>query len=152
MSPVLNSGAWRKLWWLGFLGFLPLLIPGVGSLRLFLLFFLAPLVADLVGWLRRRGEPGEDSISHSELPLPGASQGYGEAGLLLRYHTSTLLMLLNPFQLAQVVRQVRGDAAARYRVGEQVPEPSTYRQKVEYQLPARVVARAEPSVRICKPR
>jgi hypothetical protein len=44
-------------------------------------------------------------------------------------------MLLKPFQLVQVVRQFRGGAAARRRLRGEVPEPSTYRQKVEYRLP-----------------
>lgn len=132
---MLSSEAWRNLWWLGFLGFLPLVIPGTGDLRVFLLFFFAPLVADLVALLRRRREPSEESINHSELPLPGPAERSGAIRFLLRYELSTVLMLLNPFQLAQAVRQVRGEAAVRRRIGEQVPEPNSYRQKVEYRLP-----------------
>jgi len=126
---------WRKLWWLGFVGFLPLLLPGAGALRLFLLFFLAPLVADLVSWLRRRSEPNEEPASAGEVSLAGPGEQGGAARFLLRYQISTLLMLLNPFQLVQAVRQLHGDATARQRQGEQGPEPGAYRQKVEYSLP-----------------
>jgi len=134
MSSVLGSGGWRKLWWLGFLGFIPSLIPGSGALHVLLLFFLAPLVADLVGWLGRRRESSVKPLQ-SDLPLPRPAQRSGAIRFLLRYQLSTALMLLNPFQLAQGVRQVRGEAAARRRLREQVPEPGSFRQKVEYRIP-----------------
>lgn len=52
------------------------------------------------------------------LPLPGPSRQHGAAGMMLRYNISSLLMLLNPFQLSQVVAQLRGEVAARARLAD----------------------------------
>lgn len=122
----------RGLWLLGLLGLLPGPTPAPPVLRLFLLFFFAPLAVDLARWIRRRGEPPADRGDGPGLPVPAPAGRYGAAGLALRAELSSLLALLNPFQLAQVVRQARGERAARRRA---VPEAGAYRQKARYTLP-----------------
>jgi murein DD-endopeptidase MepM/ murein hydrolase activator NlpD len=60
-------------------------------------------VADIAGWRRRSASDTED------LPLPGPARRYGDAGMILRYNVSGLLMMLNPFQVVQVIRQTLGN-------------------------------------------
>ena len=101
----------RKLWFLGLIGLLPLVAPGLGFLRPFLLFFFAPLLAEVIAWAmgsrRTSRAPSPDPPAPlPDLPLPGPAARGGAARYMLRYHLSTVLMLLNPFQLAQVVRQL----------------------------------------------
>lgn len=127
----MSGGRWRSLWWLGFIGLLPLVVPGFEALRLFLLFFLVPLLGDLL-FRGRRAEEGDDE---PPLPLPAPAQRMGEAGLLVRYQLSAILMLFNPFQLVQLVRQVVGEHSAALRLGSFAPTPESYRQAVAYRLP-----------------
>jgi murein DD-endopeptidase MepM/ murein hydrolase activator NlpD len=131
---VLSFIGWRRLWWLGFLGLLPIVVPGVGALRVFLLFFLAPVVADVVTRIQPRKDT-EAPIEEGDLHLPGPAQRYGVGGFLLRYHLSLGLSVFNPFQLRQVFEQVRGDRSARRRRGGRDVGSAPYRQKVEYRLP-----------------
>jgi murein DD-endopeptidase MepM/ murein hydrolase activator NlpD len=132
----MRSVTWRRLWWLGWLGLLPLAVPGTGALRVLLLFFLAPLVGDVVSWLRRKPMASADAARGPALPLPRPAQRHGKAGLLLRYHLSSLLVLLNPFQLLQLARQLRGERSARGRIPDGgTPSAGTYRQRVGYRLP-----------------
>ncbi|HEV2148629.1 MAG TPA: M23 family metallopeptidase [Longimicrobiaceae bacterium] len=127
----------RALWLLGLVGLLPAFTGAPAFLRVFLLFLVAPLVVDAARWIRRRRAqreepPGEAAGVHPDLPLPEPARRYGASGLVLRAEFSTALGCLNPLQLAQVVRQVRGEGAARQRV---VSDPAAYRQETEYTLP-----------------
>jgi murein DD-endopeptidase MepM/ murein hydrolase activator NlpD len=127
-----------RLWWLGFIGFLPLRVEGAGFLHIFLLFFLTPLALDVFAWVRnrRRAEFRSDGQAPSvDIPLPGPAQAVGAVRFMLRYHLSTLLMLLNPFQLAQVVRQLRGSAAAERRAARGSRDTGQTRLPVGYRLP-----------------
>lgn len=72
-----------------------------------------------------------------EVPLPGPAARGGPLRSHLRYHASVNLALLNPIQLAQTVRQVRGQTAALRRRQGALPEADTYVQRVEYALPFR---------------
>jgi murein DD-endopeptidase MepM/ murein hydrolase activator NlpD len=70
-----------------------------------------------------------------DLPLPGPAERDGEAALLRRYNRSSTLALLNPFQLAQVVRQIAGEVRAYIRWRDGIPAVDTYRQQCSYTLP-----------------
>ncbi len=107
---------------------MPHVAPRLQPLRVLVLFFLAPLVVDLVGRVRR---PREEAPPVPERPLPGPAER-GPVAFSLRFHASSLLAVLNPVQLAQSVRQARGDAAAAERA---VEDAASFRQQVEYTLP-----------------
>lgn len=123
----------RALWLLGFAGFVPRLVPQLHFLRPLLFCFVAVLVIDVARWARRRRDDREPAPA--ELPLPGPAARGGPLLFLARYHLSTLLMLLNPFQLAQLVRQGRGQAAAVRRSGKAPSDAAAFPQSVRYRLP-----------------
>jgi hypothetical protein len=91
----------------------------------------------VVGWLlsRRAREEVRPGAAPPGLPLPGPAERSGAALFLLRFHCSTLLMVFNPYQLLQLVRQLRGEASAGKRVGEHAWESRRYLQAAEYHLP-----------------
>ena len=120
-----------RLWFLGLLGLVPYVVPRLQPLRFLVLFFLAPLVVELVGRFRRPPRPREEAPPVPERPLPGPAER-GPLAFFLRFHASSLLATLNPVQFAQSVRQARGDAAAAERV---VEDAAAFRQEVEYTLP-----------------
>jgi murein DD-endopeptidase MepM/ murein hydrolase activator NlpD len=122
----------RRLWFLGLLGLVPLVDPRLRPLRFFVLFFFAPLAVGLLVRARRPARPREEAASAPERPLPGPAERSGPLLFLLRVLGSSLLVVLNPFQLAQTFRQSRGDAAAGLRV---VDAAAAFRQSVEYTLP-----------------
>lgn len=123
-----------RLWWLGWLGLLP---PGPGPLawnRVLVLFFFAPLLEDAVRFARRR-RAQRARRPHVEAPLPRSAGG--PVRFWLRFVVSSTLASFHRAGLRQMVRQLRGDAAARDRAGDPGPAPETYAQKVEYTLPFR---------------
>ena len=122
----------RRLWFLGLLGLVSMVDPRLRPLRFFVLFFLAPLAAGLLARARRPARPPEEAVPAPERPLPGPAERSGPLLFLLRVLGSSLLVVLNPFQLAQTFRQSRGDAAASGRV---VDDAAAFRQSVEYTLP-----------------
>lgn len=122
----------RRLWFLGLLGLAPLFAPGLAALRPFVLFFFAPLLADLLFRDRRPSPPREEPAPAPERPLPGPAERSGPLAFLLRHGASLLLASLDPRQLAQSLRQNRGEGAALRRV---VSHAAEYRQKAAYTLP-----------------
>jgi hypothetical protein len=86
-------------------------------------------VADRVAWLVGRRECADEAVPQDELPLPPPAQRSGAMIFLLRHELATALMLLNPFQLAQVLRQVRGEAAARSRFFGQLSDQASYQSR-----------------------
>lgn len=125
----------RKLWWLGFLGLLHLVDESLAWTRFFFLLFLAPLLTDLFRFLRKVARPEPSEKEDHERQLPGPAAGGGPLFFFLRYSLSDALTLLNPRGCREVLRQVRGEAMARRRIGGQEPSAGAYEQKVEYALP-----------------
>jgi murein DD-endopeptidase MepM/ murein hydrolase activator NlpD len=68
-------------------------------------------------------------------PLPGPAERDGVARFERRYRRSSSLLWLNPFQIAQVVRQILGEEQALSRYADQPPGPDTFHQQVTYSLP-----------------
>lgn len=137
----------RRSWWFGFLGFAFLLDGSLAWTRWLFLFFLAPVVADVLHVARRAGGateredgPDDGSVDGSvdrapELPLPGPAAADGPFFFGLRCTISDALALLHPRQRRQVIRQARGERRARERVGQWDPTPGDFVPRVEYDLP-----------------
>lgn len=125
-----------RLWWLGFLGFLHRVDESLAWTRILLLLFFAPVLTDLVRFLRRASRPKERSErGEAAPPALGTAVRGGPLLFQLRYLLANLLTLLNPHGFRQVLRQVRGESRARKRVGERVPTTDDFEQEVEYTLP-----------------
>lgn len=112
--------------------------------RYLFLFFLIPLVVDLAGWLsrRRREKQGSNPMEITPprtpevvLPLPGPAEHSGPWTPSLRYSISSTLGLLNPWQLLQTLKQVRGQSLALLHAEGALPDAGGYQQKVVYTLP-----------------
>jgi murein DD-endopeptidase MepM/ murein hydrolase activator NlpD len=125
----------RKLWWLGLLGLLHLVDDSLAWTRFFFLLFLAPLLTDLVRFLRKERRPAQEDADEAERRLPGPAESGGALLFHLRYLLSDFLSVLNPRACHQMYRQMRGEASARRRIGGREPSANAYQQKVEYALP-----------------
>ena len=77
-------------------------------------------------------EPDAD-LSHR--PISGPIGRFGPYGLTATFHSTQLLCLFNPFQVAEVVRQAAGNAALVGREKRSGEDGRNYETRVVYTLP-----------------
>lgn len=110
-------------------------VRGWSVIVIYLLFYI-PI--ELLG-RRRRGDRGdtddEAGPDCSFLPISGPIGRFGRLGLALSFFSSQLLMLLNPFQVLQAIRQLVGNAALRAREQTSGDDGRDYLSRVAYRLP-----------------
>jgi murein DD-endopeptidase MepM/ murein hydrolase activator NlpD len=82
-----------------------------------------------------RGEAAEPDPDYSWLPTSGPIGRFGQYGLMFTFFTSQLLVLLNPFQVVQMFRQLAGNAALQAREKKTGDDGTGYISKVRYRLP-----------------
>lgn len=88
---------------------------------------------------KRRIGVGEDEAPDAGRPLPtsGPIGRLGQPGLLVVWTASSMLSVLNPFQLAQIVRQLIGNLRLQARERRSGDDGRGYRTKARYTLPFR---------------
>lgn len=94
------------------LGF-DLRMPGWGVVAVYLLLYFLIEHSD-----RRRDpqdDPEEPAPDHFRLPISGPIGHFGQYGLMASFFGSQMLILINPFQLVQIFRQIAGNAALQVR-------------------------------------
>ena len=114
-------------------------MPGWGVLAVYLvLYFLLE---------RRDRKPGnrndstnpnhadEPDPDYSWLPTSGPIGRFGQYGLMFSFFGSQLLVLLNPFQMVQIFRQLAGNAALQAREKKTGDDGTGYVSKTRYRLP-----------------
>lgn len=112
----------------GFLGY----VPGLpGELRLLNLLLLVPLLRGLFAGRRAKEAAAAEALPpRDDLPLPPAAGG--TTWVTLRYLASSVLCLVVPTMLVQIIRQLRGQGRATPRA---IERPQDYAQRVRYRLP-----------------
>lgn len=110
-------------------------IPGIAIVALYLVFYF------LVSRLRRRHADGDDgdepAVDTPPLPTSGPVGTLGQPGLIVIWTLTSILCLLNPFQLAQILRQVIGNLGLQARERRRGDDGRGYRTKATYTLPFR---------------
>ncbi|HMQ31033.1 MAG TPA: M23 family metallopeptidase [Chloroflexaceae bacterium] len=129
----------RPIWlaYLGLVGLLGTLHRTLAPLRPLALDGLVYVVLLVTGWLVRLLQPqaAEAKPERSELPLPGPAERRGPGWFMGRYLASSLLTLLNPLQLAQLLLQVGGQGLAWLRWRGRHDQLATYCTAATYTLP-----------------
>ena len=111
---------------LGWLGFLCFLSPWWQPFRYFAFFslFFVPALLRYVAWLGRLlRRAGAGDAPASDPPASAVSQPAPPPGVIVRFLLSSLLSVLNPWQLTQSLRH--GLAEAFRRAGGRLPSPET---------------------------
>lgn len=129
----------RPIWfaYLGLVGLLASLHPALEPLRIFALCGVIYLVLVVAGWLRAARQAGAESsqTERPDLPLPGPAERRGLSWFMGRYTVSSLLTLLNPLQLAQMLLQLGGQVVVWLRWRGRPDRAATYQSRVTYTLP-----------------
>ena len=81
------------------------------------------------------GFDDEPDLDRSQRPIAGPIGRFGPYGLMATFYSSQLLCLLNPFQVAELVRQATGNAALVGREKRSGDDGRGYRTQVAYTLP-----------------
>jgi murein DD-endopeptidase MepM/ murein hydrolase activator NlpD len=105
---------------------------------LFVLLYLA--LYALSGWIgpwavRPARSAEDESYEAPELPTSGPIGRFGQPGLIAVFFSSQLLVLLNPFQLVEVVRQWIGNAALQRRERRTGSDGRDRPTELRYRLP-----------------
>ncbi len=93
-------------------------------------YLFAYVVLGLPGRMRATDSPQDDAM---QLPVSGPIGALGVSGLAVVWTVTNTLSLLNPRQLAQIIRQARGNKEAAARVPDASPESRA--TSVLYSLP-----------------
>lgn len=96
------------------------------------LLYLAVYV--LLSVVAQRGAD-RDAPTGPPVPLSGPAGQRGAAALILRFTASSLLSLLNPWQLGQQIQQMAGQLLIYRRLRGRLPSPETVTSTVRYTLP-----------------
>jgi len=104
----------------------------ISGWRALLLYFALYIVISTV--LSRR-ERKETPKILQDLPGSGPIGRAGPTLSSLLFLSTTMLSALNPFQLAQQLRQIVGQIRVWLRLRGRLPSPDTYLQKARYTLP-----------------
>ena len=81
------------------------------------------------------GFDDEPDLDRSHRPISGPIGRFGPYGLMATFYSSQLLCLLNPFQVAELVQQVIGNAALVGREKRSGDDGRRYKTQVAYTLP-----------------
>lgn len=118
-------------------------LPGVLFVGLYLiLFYIVEYVRaqwsahpEREQWLATWGEyPLEDL---SQIRASGPVRHAGRRALMLTFFSSQLLMLLNPWQLVEVIKQLVGNASLAWRERQTRDNKQHYETKLDYRLPVK---------------
>lgn len=101
-----------------------------------LLVYLAVYACVAIVMSRRRA--GRDTSAPTQSlnwPVSGPIARLGPRALMATFTLSSLFAFFNPFQLAQIVRQIVGNSRAQRRASELESKSGEYRNKTDYHLP-----------------
>jgi len=101
-----------------------------------LLYILMGQLAKQFGRKRAR-DSARDEVDpdYSWLPVSGPIGRLGQPGLMVVFFSTQLLVLFNPLQMAQVIRQLAGNAALKARDKASGDDGRNYLNQVPYRLP-----------------
>jgi murein DD-endopeptidase MepM/ murein hydrolase activator NlpD len=80
-------------------------------------------------------ERTEERYEVPVLPTSGPIGRFGQFGLILMFFSTQLLMLLNPFQLVEVIRQLIGNSALKHREHSSGSDGRDRPTSIRYRLP-----------------
>ncbi len=108
-------------------------LPGLAIMALYLGSYV------VLAWRLRRparaADAAEPDPDYRDWPTSGPVGRFGQPALALLFTLTNLLSLFNPWQLVQVVRQLRGNARLQARERASRDDGRDYRCKVDYRLP-----------------
>ena len=117
-------------------GFFDLRLPKLALIGLYVAIYA------LLAWRTRAAMPrpaadDEPEPDFSHWPTSGPIGRFGQRGLLVPWYASQMLSLLNPFQLIELMRQLRGNAALEALEKATGDDGTGYETIARYTLPLR---------------